>query len=279
MAAADLNEAEVYLPAAGSTFYYASLYFPARVQHELRLLEALRRTITSIPAACSDRGVAIMKLAWWHAEIDALAQGQARHALTRELLPLVAAEPTLITAYADLVRGTDASIGADLPPDAAALDTRLIATHGGVVRAFAARGGLDDDAQTDAILRLAALVERAQLLHALYEQRRSGLIPLAGDVLTRHGLDLAAIRHGEHGASLHGVLIAECSALREQIRTTLDTLPRAARRRQRLFVTLARIACRHLELSLQDDCRLLERRLETTPLERLWVAWRTHRLG
>ena len=192
MAAADLNEVEVYLPAAGSTFYYASLYFPARVQHELRLLEALRRTITSIPAACSDHGVAIMKLAWWHAEIDALAQGQARHALTRDLLPLVAAEPTLITAYADLVRGTDASIGADLPPDATVLDTRLIATHGGVVRAYAARGGLDDDAQTDAVLRLAALVERAQLLHALYEQRRSGLIPLAGDVLTRHGLDLAA---------------------------------------------------------------------------------------
>ena len=219
-----------------------------------------------------------MKLAWWHAEIDALAQGQARHALTRELLPLVAAEPTLITAYADLVRGTDASIGADLPPDAAALDTRLIATHGGVVRAFAVRGGLDDDAQTDAILRLAALVERAQLLHALYEQRRRGLIPLAGGVLTRHGLDLAAIRHGEHGASLHRVLIAECSAARANTdharhAAACGTSPATTLRH------LARIACRHLELSLQDDCRLLERRLETTPIERLWLAWRTHRLG
>jgi len=271
-----LNETDAGLPAAGSSFYYASLYFPPAVRNELRLLEALRRAITSVPAQCSDRGVAHVKLAWWREEISGLADGRARHALTRALLPLAARQPALPAAFGALVAGTDDGLGAGAPVDDAALHAQLTATHGGVLGVLAACAGapLEDDT-----LALAVSAERARTLHCLHDERRDGLLPVSATSLTRHGLSAAAVRHGEQAAALRALLGDELAALHSHLHLAIAALPRPRRRRQRLFITLARIAARHLELTLQDDCRVLERRLETTPLERLWIAWRTARWG
>ena len=79
-------------PAAGSDFYYASLYHPPQVRHALHALEALRRELAAIPLDCSDRGVAHIKLAWWRDEITAIARRPARHALADAVAGVAPAE-------------------------------------------------------------------------------------------------------------------------------------------------------------------------------------------
>lgn len=274
-----IDAAAAYSPPAGSDFYYATLYFPPPVRTELHLLEALRRTIAHIPRSCSDRGVAHIKLAWWHDEIERLAAGQARHVITQSIAALGHDEPGLISALFALVEGVRASLVGTTPATPAAVDTAILATHGGLIEALMRRGRPCAAPAATAVIALAVQLERAAALHGLREHRHDGMIYIADTAFERHGLHPDDIRAAYTSVQIRDLLRDELGTLRNTIDTATAALPATERRGQRLFVTLARIASRNLALSLADDCQLLERRIEITPVEKLWLAWRTRSFG
>ncbi|MEX2479271.1 MAG: squalene/phytoene synthase family protein [Gammaproteobacteria bacterium] len=263
----------------GADFYYASLYYPPRQRDELRALEALRRTLTTIPSDCSDRGVAHLKLAWWREELERAGLDQARHPLSRALVPVLAAEPALSATLRNLIDVVvDSLVGKTLRTEAE-VDAALTSMHAGVTAAYIKRGGGGSSDDDRAIMALALDIERAAVIYGLREHRRDGTLLVAETTLAALGLNADAVRHAHASSPIQTFLTAQCATLRDGLDAHLATLAAPLRRRQRLFATLARIAVRNLSLTLEDGCRILERRVEVTPVVKLWLAWRTRWFG
>lgn len=274
-----MNDTATHVTRPGSDFYYASLYFPAGQRDELRTLETLRRTLTAIPSNCSDHGVAHLKLAWWRDELERTDRGQPRHPLSGALAPLFAVEPALSCAYKNLLdRVVDSLVGRTLRTEAD-VDAVLTTQHGGIIAAYLRRGMLDssDDART--VTALALHLERAAVIYDLREHRHDATLLIAETTLAALGLSADDVRQAYASTQIETFLTAQCESLRDALDGLLAAWPTPLRRRQRLFATLARIAVRNLTLTLADGCRILERRIEITPVEKLWLAWRTRRFG
>lgn len=260
-----------YLPQPGSDLHYALLYAPRAPRRRLALVEALRGEIARVPANCSNPEIAATKLAWWREEVARLAAGDPRHALTRALRPELDGLPGLAEAATILVDGT-----------AALLETARFATRDARFLAFdAAHGPLWETgialcatpgpAVLPAARRLGSRIEEA---YALRDARRfvgGGVALLAQDSVQEAEAYAAACALGD--ADWYARVVArDVEHCLEALREGLAALPQ--RRALRPLATLARTAVATLEEVRADGNRVWDRRVELTPLRKLWLAWR-----
>lgn len=276
-AAADAETHTEWRPRVGSDFYYASLYYPSAARSRLCALDALRREIARIPASCSDRGVAHVKLAWWHEEIGRMANRRPRHAIATAVCEHVTPlEPVLEAAgcFVDAVVSTLGEPRYDTREDV----IRAVADlHGGFLDAMLQPALTGADAAT--VHRLGGVIDIGHSLRRLREQRGHGSIWLAQEDLAAHGLSIAAVRDATRSTPLAPLLAPVFSGLRDEIGRLLHALSRPQRRALRLLVALARYEHTALGYTLDEGCPVLERRFELTPLHKLAIAWRTRYVG
>jgi phytoene synthase len=280
----DLNSAELG-PAGDSAirppddFYYASLYLAPATRHAVRVVEAARRAITDVPGNCSDRGVAHLKLAWWQTELQQLAAGAPRHPVTHALLPLVQARPALLASFEALLDATISGLNQAALPDHAALMAWLKSQQRGVLDYYLDSGTAPAAAHRETLVELACLLERSYALRGLRQHRRATPLLLPEQALRAAGLSVDGVRAAQTSTELQGVLAGEIDWLRAQLSARSAALPRKVRRAQRLLLTLAACASEALALTRDDDCRVLERRVELLPVRKLWLAWRVRHWG
>lgn len=265
-----------YLPRDGSDQYYAQRYAPAALRPSLALIEALRGEIARVPTSCSTPEIAVTKLAWWREEIARLAAGTPRHVLTRALTPMLDSLPTLPAAAGALIDGLGALLDATRHPTRDARIAAFDAAHGPLWEIVNALGTeLDDAARRHARL-LGSRIEEA---YALRDTRRvvtSGLALLAQDSVTAVERALAGARLAD--ADWYARVIAvDIAASRAALTNGLSTLP--ARARLRPLATLTRLVIATLDEVTHDGCRVWERRVELTPLRKLWIALRERTLA
>ncbi len=73
----------------GGMVYYSLLQVPTKPRNALKLIYQFYYDIKQIAYRCSDRGVARVKLHWWHDEVNRLFQMVPQHPLTRQLLSAI----------------------------------------------------------------------------------------------------------------------------------------------------------------------------------------------
>lgn len=268
-AAADAPLAD-YLPRPGSDLYYAQRYAPPATRARLARLEALRGEIARVPANCSNAEIAQAKLAWWREEIARLVDGSPRHVLTRALTTELATLPALPAAALALVDGTAALLVSPRHPTRAARLAAIDAAHGPLWELVNAATATIDAAAARHARLLGSRVEEA---YALRDTRRivhSGAALLAEDTVQAVERRLSStLDDAEWYAQVIAVDVAAC---REALAAGLAALP--ARRQLRPLATLTRLALATLDEVAADGCRVWERRVELTPLRKLWIALR-----
>ena len=266
-------------PAPGSDFYYAILYLDAATRQRVACIEACRREIARIPLTCSDRGVALVKLAWWQEDLQRLPDGSPRHEITQALAPIAAADDRIQPLLCDLV----GRIGAALADTRFATRSEVFdafrTTHAGVLRCFIRDPAAVDEDHAQALIGLGCWIELGYELLDIRRVRQLCRLPIAGDVLERHGRARDDVRHARTSSALEPLLTAELTAVASGLGSAYAALPRRLRKQQPMLCTLAHIVKRRLRLALADGCQLLEHRIEPTPLTKLWLAWRTATFG
>jgi 15-cis-phytoene synthase len=264
---------------APDDFYYASFYLPPLAQDMARTLEATRRAITDIPGSCSDRGVAHLKLAWWQTELQQLAQATPRHPSTRALQPLLKRDPAVLVIFEQLVVNTVAALNAAPLNNRSALLAHVQTQHGPVLDYYVSLGRPVNATARASLIDMGCVLELAYGLRGLRQHRRGAPLLLADEELRAAGLSVDAVRYAQTSSELRAVVAPHLDWVHAELVTRCAALPRALRRKQRLFTTLARCAAEALVLTKADNCSVLERRIEVLPLRKLWLAWRTARWG
>jgi hypothetical protein len=228
------------------------LFVPVADRARFRAWGALQFELREAAFELSDPRVTATKAGWWIEELSGLAQGRARHPISRVLAPHAAKVP-----WTDLVRGLGAVIEDDARPSSTQAAFASVAPLARGVAAIEA--GLFESASGEQ-------VERSIAVHLLLHRLLVGLggndagrIPLS--LLARHGATAADLRE-EKGRRVRIDWAGELA------RTLPDALPNASlyRRLTRAFDhrRLARFS-REGELTA------------STGLATAWDAWRAAR--
>ncbi|MDR8993134.1 All-trans-phytoene synthase [Burkholderia multivorans] len=233
---------------AGSSVYYALRQAPAAVEPRLTALFALRRELEETVKEISDPTVGHTKLAWWHKELAALANGQPSHPVTQAL----ARHHPSIAAEADALRTLVNGYGMDLE-QARYLDfanlQRYVAQVGGTFAALVARAAA---AQPGAPQPWAADVGRAlmlaQFVQELGNDARHGRIYLPIDELQRYNVTAADLLNRRYSPAFTELMQFQTARAREALDAADAAIPAAERRAQRTLraqIALARAARRN----------------------------------
>lgn len=255
-----------WLPAGGSDLYYALLYAPAALRPTLTLLEAFRRHVVNVPLTCSNPDIARAKLAWWHGELHAFAATGSQHTLLRALAPLAAHDTALQPALFAVVDGSANLLDSPRFADAAARRAAYTGVHGPLWQVHARLCGLTAPSHAAALCRLGVAVE---LTHGLRDLRRVIAAGITWLCRTHEPPSRAETADADWYAA---VAAREVAYLREELAQARAALPRT--RACRPALVLGDLAETLLGEIAADGCRVWERRIDLTPLRKLWHALR-----
>lgn len=267
MTAADSTLAE-WLPSPGSDLHYSLLYAPSALRAPLMHVEAFRRHLVALPLDCSNPDIARAKLAWWHAEIHTLDPRRSPHALLRALAPLVAAVPALPSALFALVDGHGRLFDLARFDDAHARAATYARLHGPLWRVHGALCGLREESALEALAELGTTLELVYGLRDLRRVTRAGLAWLC------HAHVPAQDRAMADADWYAEVARREIPFLRDALAHARERLPNRGpdARTLRTALVLADLADRLLQEIADDGARVWERRVDLTPLRKLWRA-------
>jgi phytoene synthase len=258
----------------GNDLYYASLYRPPEERDRVRLVDTIHRQVAAIPLSVSDRGVARVKLDWWHTEASELSEGRPRHELTRAYHQRFGLDDGIAPAVHALVAGLDRELGSERLATRAAQLAWFDATFGPIYRLYTpATEPLSDEDET-VLGELARWTEMGYALLQLKALELRELHRFPSDVLESVGCTSDDLITGAHADAVIRFVTAESIHVGTALDTCRTALPDTLRPRARTLSTLASIVGRTLVEMRADGCRVWQHRITLTPLRKLWCAYR-----
>ena len=262
--------------AAGTSFYWAMRLLPQARRDGMYAVYAFCREVDDI-ADDTETSPAQKKaaLAQWHAEIDALYAGHARHLVARALRDPVSRYRLRREDFHTVIDGMEMDAAEDIrAPDLATLDlycARVAAAVGHLSVHVFGDAGPDAHAVADSLGRALQLTN---ILRDLDEDGRRGRLYLPRELLDRHG-----IRTSEPMAVLrHPALPAVCRDLAAIAERHFDdatqAMARCSRRAMRPAAVMGAFYRAMLDALLQSEWRDPARRISLSKPQKLWLVLR-----
>lgn len=284
-----LNQAEQRCREAvarpGSDLYYSLLGLDPARRRAVIALHAVAAAIDAgvggasdvRPAGDTDPGE--RRLDWWREEIARLqGAGPPLHYASRALAPHI--EPFSLTAepLLALVDAARDSRRYDAYPSFAPLLRHCHRSGGSLALLRAKVLGYSQPA-SEAFAHdlgvMLSLIERLALLRPAADHNR---LTIAEDELARFDIRPSTLLDGsvDH-AALRPLLAFQAERIRDVWRRAEGQLPAVDRYPQRQQLALATLRLAWLDETERDGWRLLQRRVEITPLRKFWLVWRSLR--
>jgi phytoene synthase len=262
----------------GSSAYYALLRAPASRRRGLTALFALRRELEETVENSSDTAVGHAKLAWWQRELKTIEAGQPTHPvaveLHRELPGAVEAIEPLFEVAAGFTMDLEQARYLDYPGL-----QRYVGKVGGAFAAILAEqtpGGAGD---REWARELGNALMYAEIVRDVGDDARRGRIYLPISEMQRFNVTAADIINRRYSDGFTALMEFQTKRAREGLRQTLSNAPRATLKRQPVLRAQAAIALALLDEIEGEQYQVLHQRIALTPVRKLWVAYRTTRLG
>lgn len=262
---------------AGSSLYYACLFYSPRQQQMLQALFALQAELDDVIVECKDVSVATIKLKWWQDEFAALLENQARHPLTRRLAELKIHELIQQAEIQALLNGVARQL------DYRAYDSmqQLVEEkqHGTACLwpAVARLLGCDDSFTMTSLSELAAhyySLEQVFLAELLLQK---GVCPFPAENMQALGITQNDLLQPQNSLALIEVQKNAIAKLQASMQQLLADNWNSCRREVIFAVILARIELARSEKMLKQGSHTAMQAANITPLRKLWIAWRSSR--
>lgn len=260
----------------GSTAYYRRLFAHGSRQAAITALYAFSREVGSIADDVSEADAAHMKAAWWQAEVERLYAGAPRHPVTRALLPAVEAHGLDRVWFDELIGIADLDIEHPGHADADALLDR-VRRVAAVQRLESEICGYEDASTTEFAELLGMALELSRILRDVRADAEQGRVHIPVDELEHHGARPADLLRAETGDSMRALLSQQAARACEYLDRAEEALPAIDHRVQTsglVALTIQRALVAEIE---RDGYRVLEHRVDLTPIRKFWLAWRTAR--
>ena len=266
-------------PPEGTDFYYATLFYPRTAQRTLHVLEALRREIYLVPINCNDNTVRTAKLLWWRDEIDMVAVGKQRHPLSQALDTSKLQIDDFKTVFSNFVEEIIAGLArknSETFKERKDLTARI---HGPIANFMLSASSENKNNQPNRYSELASLIELSYELCNFRFYRKLPSLVIPNEELTKYSLNETQARSTLKSAILKPIFFDLATELSGNIERLLDKMTISEKKSGKMLTILAKIRLEVLRRNIREGCPILEKKIELTPLRKLWIAWHTSKFG
>ena len=151
--------------------------------------------------------------------------------------------------------------------------------HGPIANFMLSAASQTESTQSDYNSKLTGLIELSYELCDFRLYRKSPSLVIPNVELARYALNETQVRSTLVSTNLKPVFLNLAIQLSESIERMLDEMARSEKKRRKLLIILAKIRLEILRRNIQQGCPILERKIELTPLKKLWTAWYTSKFG
>ena len=261
----------------GSSLYYSTLFLPEQQRRALTALHAFQREVEEIVREVSESGAARLKLAWWHAEVDRLYTGQPGHPIARALAPFVETLGLSREHFQEIISGVDMDIDHGGFEHFEELEAHCNSVACGVALLSAEILGYNDPRTLNHARELGMALRLTEMLYDVRLDAMRGRVYIPSTDLDAYGVKPGELAQPSTPDHVRNLFEYQAQRARQYYANALANLPAEDRHAQRGGLVLARLYMALLDEIERDGFRLLEHRLELTPLRKLWIAWRTVR--
>jgi phytoene synthase len=274
----------------GSSAYYGVCFAPSALRDDLALLFAWRGEMRNVLAACSDPGVARLKLQWWREELVRCSEGHAQHPLTQALTPVLKNRQLPPAPFLSMADATEAAVMTQPPKDLRDLEIRCDQDQGSLFELIGRCHGMTEPNTGQHLRRLGAFCGLICLIRDFGADLRRGYNPLpetltAGedptdraliDVQRKH-LQRLALHTREFFAAIHPAY-----AVKQAKRASQSSVPSTSGSPPSVPPTISvrtAILSALLDEIERENFSVFDQRVCLTPLRKLWIGWRASRRG
>jgi len=260
----------------GSNLYYATIFETGRNKAIIICLHALLYELTDIIYACSDPGIARIKLGWWQEEIARLFNKQPRHPVTKQIKECITLDQNLKSTFDNIIECFDKFVFIEQPNS---LETILSLYESTAGKIWQQCGYQLHPAETDSLVltrktgTIVQFISCLQQANTFINETRC-IVP---DIYVNKS-DLLGFRINPVNKRLNQKEVF--SPLLLDLKTMLDEMyKKLATKNNPDFqhgLILNRLTEKTCDEILRDGCNLLDNNISLTPLRKLWIAWWTH---
>ena len=268
---------------SGSSFYYAFLFLPPRRRAAITAFYAFCREVDDVVDEVMDPSVAATKLQWWRVEVSQAFAGDAKHPVTKALMPLAAEFAIEEQHLQAVIDGCQVDLDQTRFLDFSALQHYCHLVAGVVGEVAANIFGRTDAATVQYAHHLGLAMQLTNIIRDVGDDARRGRIYLPMSDLQAYDVKAHEIlqRQAPWGYSerFTALMTFEAERAHGLYDQALALLPAVDRQAQKPGLMMANIY-RTLLCEVQaQKFQVLHQRTSLTPLRKLWIATRTHLLG
>ncbi len=260
---------------SGSSFYYSFLFLPPDQRRAIVALYAFCREVDDVVDRGGDPGVARAKLDWWRAEIERLYAGRPLHPVTRALRPVIERVNLAQAQFQEIIDGMAMDLDTRRYPDFKALSLYCYRVAGVVGLMSAEIFGYTRHDTRKYAHHLGLAFQLTNIIRDVHEDARRDRIYLPQDELARFGVAEADILAGRETPAFLELMAFQARRAYGYYDKALALLPPEDARAQRTGLIMAAIYRATLDEVVADGLHVLTRRVQLTPLRKLWLAVRT----
>ncbi len=262
---------------SGSSFYYSFLFLAPEKRSAITALYAFCREIDDVVDDCADTDVARAKLDWWRRELDQCFSGNPSHPVTRALQQPVAHMNLPAEYFHEILDGMAMDLEHtryDSFRDLALYCHRAA----GVVGLLSAEiFGYQHRDTLKYAEQLGTAFQLTNILRDVREDAQRGRVYLPLDELSEYRVNPHDLLKGAKPAGLRDLFHFQAQRARDYYQSALQRLPPQDRHAQRSGIIMAAIYQTLLDEIESDGYRVMDHRVQLTPLRKLWIAWNTAR--
>ena len=259
----------------GSMRYYAWLFTPQTQRDVIAALFLIETELRDTARAPHE--VAHLRLQWWREEIDRLISGKAQHPAT--LVLQAAAQPCVDFK---LLHEATHSAAQELANVTYETDTELrqyLHCGQGSLMQLGSQYLCETPTKSllDAATQLGAFVRQVEIMRDLRQDFHLGRLYLPLATLDAHSIEYETIQTNEWSQTFVQLLKSCCKQHLAGYETLKQSLLSSERIALRPLLVLSELHAQALEVISTDPVTHTQRRVELSPLRKLWTAWRAAR--
>ena len=260
----------------GSSFYYSTLFQPEQIRRCLFALHTFATEIENIIEECADPGVARLKLAWWHDEIQRTCAGNARHPAGKELAVIIASHPITEKQLHDYVEHYEQWVNVTQPDTYQDLTEFLQQGPGQFWKHSAEICTYHAPGTPELVGEIGCLIAYFQILQNNRIHVLQNRLLWPREEMISVGAQLQDLNNSKN-KNARNFFALQIRRLIEQLEYCYTQFPDSDRLLQLHGLIMSRIIMHTCKEIAGDDFKLQDHKTSLTPLRKLWIAWQTKR--
>lgn len=262
---------------SGSSFYYSFLFLPPEQRRAIIAVYAFCREVDDVVDECSEAHLARVKLQWWRDTIRETFNGNPQHPVQKALLPVKDMFQLPLEYFLELIDGMEMDLDKNRYADFDELSLYCYRVAGVVGLLAAKIFGYKNNEVIEYAKNLGTAFQLTNILRDVREDATRNRIYIPQDELRRFNVSEQDILELKYNDNVKALLQFQSERAKQYYDKAFEFLPEQDRYTQRSGLIMATIYLHTLEAIEKDGFRVLDGKISLTPINKLWLAWKTAR--